>query len=256
MAKNPKPTAATVVKWRQMAEAGHTYAAIQRKYPRYTVNQIRHYCLGNTGRKLPGPLQEPGRWRGRNVWLQGEKSPHAAMTESQALQVLNDWDDAKGWWAHSAAYWAKVFKVSPSAIQQLRRGDTWTYLEHPNQGRAREKPRRAAAGKGVTRTAAGRAKGAQGRGAGKGSRQKAAGVKARAVSPSPKSKAGGKKAERVAAGKGTATTKTGGAKARGRPPAAKKGRASGKGAAKAPAPRPRKAASKGRGAGGKGRSSK
>jgi hypothetical protein len=135
----PKPTGAIVIIWRDLAEDGYTYAEIARKFPDFTVNQIRHYCLGNTGARLPGPIQESGRWNGRNVWLQGEKSPHAGMTRSQALQVLEDWDGDRGRWKHSAAYWAEALGVSPSAIQQLRRGDTWRHLKHPNQRRNREK---------------------------------------------------------------------------------------------------------------------
>ncbi len=139
MKPKAKPTGAAVIIWRDLAEEGYTYAEIHRKYPKFTVNQIRHYCLGNTGRKLPGPIQASGRWLGHNVWLQGEKSPHAGMTQAQALEVLADWDGAKGRWKRSASYWAKTLSVSPSAIQQLRRGDTWQHLDHPNQRRNREK---------------------------------------------------------------------------------------------------------------------
>jgi hypothetical protein len=134
-----KPSGATVIIWRDLAQEGYTYAEIARKYPDYTVNQIRHYCLGNTGSRLPGPIQKSGRWQGSNVWLRGEKSPHAAMTAAQALEVLEDWDKAKGRWKHSAAHWATTLGVSPSAIQQLRRGDTWRHLNHPNQRHNREK---------------------------------------------------------------------------------------------------------------------
>lgn len=134
-----KPSGATVIIWRDLAQEGYTYAEIARKYPEYTVNQIRHYCLGNTGSRLPGPIQKSGRWQGSNVWLRGEKSPHAAMTMAQALEVLEDWDKKNGRWKHSAAYWAKTLGVSPSAIQQLRRGDTWRHLNHPNQRHNRGK---------------------------------------------------------------------------------------------------------------------
>ena len=134
-----KPSGAIVIIWRDLAQEGYTYAEIARKFPDYTVNQIRHYCLGNTGAKLPGPIQASGRWKGRNVWLQGEKSPHAGITKKQALEVLEDWDKPRGRWKHSASYWAEVLGVSPSAIQQLRRGDTWQHLEHRNQRRNREK---------------------------------------------------------------------------------------------------------------------
>ena len=133
-----KPTGATVIIWRDLAEEGYTYAEIARKFPEYTVNQIRHYCLGNTGKRLPGPIQESGRWQGRNVWLQGEKSPHAGITRKQALDVLEDWDEDRDRFKHSASYWAEALGVSPSAIQQLRRGDTWQHLNHPNQRKNRE----------------------------------------------------------------------------------------------------------------------
>jgi hypothetical protein len=113
-----------VIIWRDLAQEGYTYAEIARKFPDFTVNQIRHYCLGNTGAKLPGPIQESGRWQGSNVWLRGEKSPHAGMSKEKALEVLEDWDRARGRWIHSAAFWAEELGVSPSAIQQLRRGDT------------------------------------------------------------------------------------------------------------------------------------
>jgi len=133
-----KPTGAIVILWRDLAEEGHTYAEIARKYPEFTVNQIRHYCLGNTGKKLPGAIQKSGRWKGRNVWLQGEKSPHARMTEDQALEVLEDWEPEWNRWGHSATYWAEKLGVSPSAVQQLRRGDSWQFLNHPNQRRSQE----------------------------------------------------------------------------------------------------------------------
>jgi hypothetical protein len=96
-----KPTGATVIIWRDLAQEGYTYAEIARKFPEYTVNQIRHYCLGNTGKKLPGPIQASGRWKGHNVWLQGEKSPHAGITRGQALEVLEDWDEDRGRFKHS-----------------------------------------------------------------------------------------------------------------------------------------------------------
>lgn len=134
-----KPSGAIVIIWRDLAEEGYTYAEIARKFPDYTVNQIRHYCLGNTGKRLPGPIQSSGRWQGRNVWLQGEKSPHAGMSKAAALEVLEDWDDARDRFKHSASFWAKKLNVSPSAIQQLRRGDTWKHLNHPNQRSNREK---------------------------------------------------------------------------------------------------------------------
>ena len=133
----PKPPGALVVQWRDLAAAGHTYAEIQRRFPDYTADQVRHYCLGTTGRKLPGPLQKPGRWEGSNVWLRGEKSPHAELSEDQVLEVLEDWDDDRDDWGTSGAEWARRLGVSPSTIHMLRRGETWKYLKHPNQGRRR-----------------------------------------------------------------------------------------------------------------------
>jgi len=136
----PKPPGALVVKWRDLAASGLTYAEIQRKYPDYSADQVRHYCLGTTGKNLPGPLQKTGRWGGSNVWLRGEKSPHAELTEEQALEILDDWDEEKGTWGTSGAEWARRLGVSPSTIHMLRRGETWHYLEHPNQGRRRGEP--------------------------------------------------------------------------------------------------------------------
>lgn len=133
----PKPPGAVVVRWRDLAESGMTYAEIQRQYPRYTADQVRHYCLGTTGKRLPGPLQRPGRWNGSNVWLRGEKSPHAELTEEQVVQILDDWDEERDEWGTSGAEWARRLGVSPSTVHMLRRGETWTYLGHPNQGRRR-----------------------------------------------------------------------------------------------------------------------
>jgi hypothetical protein len=133
-----------VVKWRDLAKDGQSYAQIARRHPQYTADQVRHYCLGNTGRKLPGPLQEPHRWNGHNVWLQGESSPHAELSRDQVLAILNDWDEDAGDWATSGAEWARRLGVSPSTIHMLRRGETWEHLNHPNQGR-REREREARA---------------------------------------------------------------------------------------------------------------
>ncbi len=135
----PRPPADLVETWRALAAARTSYAEIARRYPDYSADQVRHYCIGTAGRHLPGPLQPPGRWNGRNVWLQGEKSPHAELTKEQALAVLEDWDDERDRWATPGSEWARRLEVSPSTIHMLRRGETWRHLKHPNQGR---KPRR------------------------------------------------------------------------------------------------------------------
>ena len=135
----PKPPGALVVKWRDLAEEGYLYAEISRMYPEYSVDQIRHYCLGHTGRHLPGPIQRVDRWYGSNVWLRGSNSPHAELTEDQARKVLDDWDEETGRWGTPGAEWARRLKVSPSTIYMLRRGETWQHLEHPNQGRKRKR---------------------------------------------------------------------------------------------------------------------
>lgn len=135
----PKPVKDVVLKWRELAEEGYLYAEIARMYPDFSVDQVRHYCLGHTGRKVGGPIQRVDRWYGSNVWLRGENSPHSELTEKQAIRVLEDWDEKKDRWKLSGAEWARKLNVSPSTIYMLRRGETWKYLEHPNQGR---KPRK------------------------------------------------------------------------------------------------------------------
>ncbi|MDH5589169.1 MAG: hypothetical protein OEZ65_02550 [Gemmatimonadota bacterium] len=135
----PKPPAELVVQWREMAEEGYLYAEIARKYRKYSVDQVRHYCLGHTGRNLGGPIQQVDRWYGSNVWLRGENSPHAQISDAAAKAVLDDWDEESDRWGSSGAEWARELGVSPSTIYMLRRGETWTHLEHPNQGR---KPRK------------------------------------------------------------------------------------------------------------------
>ena len=137
-----KPPGALVVKWRDLANKGETYAAIARQYPEYSADQVRHYCMGTSGAKLPGKLQRAGRWNGRNVWLQGESSPHAELSLEQVLEILDDWDEDKDRWKTSGAEWARQLKVAPSTIHMLRRGDTWQHLEHPNQGRKPKRGRR------------------------------------------------------------------------------------------------------------------
>jgi hypothetical protein len=137
-----KPDGDLVVKWRKLAEDGFLYAEIARMYPQFSVDQVRHYCLGHTGRKVAGPIQQVDRWYGSNVWLRGENSPHAQLTASQAKKVLDDWDEKKDRWKSSGAEWARRLNVSPSTIYMLRRGETWQHLDHPNQGRKPKKSRK------------------------------------------------------------------------------------------------------------------
>ena len=138
----PKPPAGLVLKWRNLAEEGYLYAEIARKNPEFSVDQVRHYCLGHTGRKLPGPIQRVDRWYGSNVWLRGVNSPHAELTQEQAVAALDDWDEEADRWGMSGAEWARKIGVSPSTIYMLRRGETWKHLEHPNQGRKPKKRKR------------------------------------------------------------------------------------------------------------------
>ncbi|MDZ7778751.1 MAG: hypothetical protein U5R14_02295 [Gemmatimonadota bacterium] len=138
----PKPDGDLVVKWRELAEEGYLYAEIARMYPKHTVDQVRHYCLGHTGRNLGGPIQSVDRWYGSNVWLRGENSPHSELTEEQARSVLDDWDEDADRWRSSGAEWARILGVSPSTIYMLRRGETWKHLKHPNQGRKPKKDKK------------------------------------------------------------------------------------------------------------------
>jgi hypothetical protein len=138
----PKPPAGLVVKWRDLAEEGYLYAEIARMNPEFSVDQVRHYCLGHTGRKLPGPIQRVDRWYGSNVWLRGENSPHSELGVEQAVAALDDWDEDADRWGMSGAEWARKFRVSPSTIYMLRRGETWKHLDHPNQGRKPKKRKR------------------------------------------------------------------------------------------------------------------
>ncbi len=137
-----RPTDTLVVKWRNLAEAGYLYAEIARMNPEFSVDQVRHYCLGHTGRDLPGPIQRVDRWYGSNVWLRGENSPHALLTAGQAKKVLTDWDEKADRWKTAGAEWARKLGVSPSTILMLRRGETWQHLNHPNQGRKPKKSRK------------------------------------------------------------------------------------------------------------------
>lgn len=138
----PRPDDKTVVKWRELAEDGYLYAEIARMYPDHSVDQVRHYCLGHTGRNIPGPIQRVDRWYGSNVWLRGENSPHSELSKEQAIEVLDDWDEKADRWKQSGAEWARKLGVSPSTIYMLRRGETWKHLEHPNQGRKPKKDKK------------------------------------------------------------------------------------------------------------------
>ena len=132
-----RPPLALIVKWRDLAQEGRFYTDIAKDYPDYTRSQIRHYCLGHSGAKAPGPLQKRRRWLD-NPWLQGEKSPQALLDEKQVRDVLGDWDDDKGYWGNAAGHWAKLLQVSRSTILAVRRGDTWQHLKHSNAGRKKE----------------------------------------------------------------------------------------------------------------------
>ncbi len=138
----PRPDGALVVKWRKLAEEGYLYAEIARMDSRFSIDQVRHYCLGHTGRKVPGPIQRVDRWYGSKVWMRGENSPHARLTAGQAKEVLDDWDKKADRWRTSGAEWARKLGVSPGTICTLRRGETWRHLNHPNQGRKPKKSRR------------------------------------------------------------------------------------------------------------------
>jgi hypothetical protein len=137
-----RPDDAQVVKWRQLAEEGFLYAEIARMYPGFSVDQVRHYCLGHTGRGAGGPIQRVDRWYGSNVWLRGENSPHCELSAKDAKKVLDDWDARADRWKSSGADWARRLGVSPSTIYMLRRGETWKHLAHPNQGRKAKKRRK------------------------------------------------------------------------------------------------------------------
>ena len=104
MARPPLPL---IVQCRDLAQEGRFYTDIAKGFPDYTASQIRHYCLGNSGANAPGPIQKRRRWHD-NPWLQGEKSPQALLDETQVREVLNDWDDGKGYWRNSAGHWAAL----------------------------------------------------------------------------------------------------------------------------------------------------
>ncbi len=138
----PRPDDALVLQWRKLADEGYLYAEIARLHPQFSRGQVRHYCLGSTGRRLPGPIQSVDRWYGSNVWMRGENSPHALLTATRAKRVLDDWDEKADRWKSSGAEWARRLGVSRGAIYSLRRGESWRHLDHPNQGRRPKKSRR------------------------------------------------------------------------------------------------------------------
>ena len=116
-----KPPLPLIVKWRDQAQEGRFYTDIAKEHPDYTASQIRHYCLGHSGAKAPGPLQRRPRWPD-NPWLQGERSPHALLKKEDVVSVLDDWDEDKGYWSQAAGHWAQLLDVSPSTILAVRRG--------------------------------------------------------------------------------------------------------------------------------------
>jgi len=69
-------------------------------------------------------------------------SPHAELSEAQAVAALDDWDEEADRWGSSGAAWARKIGVSPSTIYMLRRGETWKHLDHKNQGRKPKKRKR------------------------------------------------------------------------------------------------------------------
>ena len=71
----PKPAKDVVLKWRELGEEGYLYAEIARMYPDFSVDQVRHYCLGHTGRKVGGPIQRVDRWFSGVVVTNGAGSP-------------------------------------------------------------------------------------------------------------------------------------------------------------------------------------
>ena len=80
----PKPTGATVIIWRDLAQEGYTYAEIARKFPEYSVNQIRHYCL-----KEAVSLDDPGVSGGVGTQLmidmdQDDRAQAAGASQPQA----------------------------------------------------------------------------------------------------------------------------------------------------------------------------
>ena len=137
-----RPEVALIKVWRDLAEEGCLYAEIARRHPGFSVDQVRHYCLGHSGKQAPGPIQKVDRWQGSNIWLRGENSPHAELSEKNARKVLDDWNEVTDRWATSGAAWAEELSVSASTIYMLRRGNTWKHLDHPNSGRKPKRRRR------------------------------------------------------------------------------------------------------------------
>ena len=70
--------------------------------------------------------------------FRGRSRRTPSLDETQVREVLNDWDEGKGYWRNSAGHWATLLKVSPSTILAARRGDTWKHLKHSNAGRKKE----------------------------------------------------------------------------------------------------------------------
>ena len=125
----PRPSESLILRWRKLAEEGYLYSEIRRLYPEHSQHQIRHYCLGNVGKHVAGPIQQADRWYGSNVWLRGERSPHAQLSEKQARMVLKS--------SESGAKLAKRLGVSSSTIYMLRRGETWKHLHAELDPKAR-----------------------------------------------------------------------------------------------------------------------
>ena len=123
-----KPDGPLVRKWRNLAEEGYLYAEISRMYPPFSVDQVRHYCLGHTGRKVGGPIQKVDRWYGSNVWLRGANSPHAELTEKQARRVLDDWDEKADRWRKSGS---RLGSEAGRIAQHHLHASAWRDVEVP-----------------------------------------------------------------------------------------------------------------------------
>ena len=86
-------------------------------------------------KEAPAAYTKPNGFDGKNSWLQGERSPHARLARDQVKMILEDWDEDADRWASSSPVWAAKLGVSPRTVQMVRSGDTWEFLDHPNQGR-------------------------------------------------------------------------------------------------------------------------